>query len=224
MGQYYKPYIKFMDGTEETYCSQNAIYMTRNGLSSTSEIDRYSKCNYDRNDPNSWGSCFSGLKLTEHSWIGNDFMDGIMERIEEAPARVAWVGDYADSCIGEVDGFTKEIYDKLWSDGDGFLPELPFPALPCAHKDGYLVNHSKRIFLDLTAYYTENAVDSYGGKWCIHPLSLLTAIGNGQGGGDYFPSLGLDDVGSWALDIIEYTEDRPDSLYKEVMYRFDSNA
>lgn len=222
MGQYYKPYIRFMDGTEETYCSQNAIYMTRNGLASTSEIDNY-KHNYNRNDPNSWGSCFSGLKLTEHSWMDNDFVNGIIERIWDNPAQIAWVGDYAGSCFDWE--FTEEIYRKVWSDGDDCLPELPFPALPDIHRTGCLINHSQLVFLDLKKFYTENVVDGYGGKWCVHPLPLLTAIGNGQGGGDYFSEIGKEHIGAWSLDLIEYVSERPDGkLLKEVIYRFDSNA
>lgn len=224
MGQYFKPYIRFMDGTEETYCSQNAIYMTKHGFSSSTEIDALKK-SWDMKDPDSFGSCFSGIKLMEHSWMDCDFMNGIMERIEERPARIAWVGDYSDDLAGKIDCFTDDIYRKVWSDGDERLPELPFPALPKSHTDGYLVNHSRLIYMDLDKYYTENKTKDKNG-WCVHPLSLLTAIGNGGGGGDYCSNIGIHDVGSWAMDIIEYTEEKDLAIqmYNEVLYRFDSNA
>lgn len=42
------------------------------------------------------GDGWNGLKLMEHSWIGNSFMDAISERIHNKPANIVWCGDYAD--------------------------------------------------------------------------------------------------------------------------------
>jgi hypothetical protein len=226
MGQYYKPYLKFDDGTEESYCPQNAIFMTRNGIGKSEDIKDHPKYrSYDFDDPDSWGRCFSGLKLMEHSWMCNDFVDGIIERIEEKPARIAWVGDYSDeeASNGSVDGYDMEIYRKVWSDSEkneAALPELPFPRVPEIHKTGYLVNHSKSIYIDL-ARYKEMNESSEG--WCVHPLPLLTEIGNGKGGGDYWSNVGANALGSWAMDRIAYYEELPEPLM-EATYRFDSNV
>lgn len=57
-----------------------------------------------------------------------------------------------------------------------------------------------------------------GYVWVTHPLPLLTAIGNGRGGGDYH---GTNEsmVGMWAMDLLSFTEDRPSSK-NEVLIPF----
>ena len=65
----------------------------------------------------------------------------------------------------------------------------------------YLVNHDKNQFVDLAKYRKACTVDG----WCVFPVSILTALGNGQGGGDYFRDDPL--IGSWAFDTIEITND-----------------
>lgn len=48
-------------------------------------------------------------------------------------------------------------------------------------------------------------------------MSLLTAIGNGRGGGDYFGE-NSNKVGSWAWNIIEITDDDYEKIseYKDI--------
>lgn len=225
MGQYYKTYLEDVDGNEEAYCSQNAVYCTVHGYATADDIDD-AKRTWDYDDPDSWGSLFSGLKLMEHSWMENDYVNGVVERIWDDPCRVAWVGDYADAA---VDGFPESVYRKVWPrDDDDGLPELAFAERPKVHRTGYLVNHTKGVYLDLERYGNEAGYlpewQREGDAWTIHPLPLLTAIGNGRGGGDYrdcYPN--YDMVGSWAMDEIEYTEADPNAkvdgeTYVEVDY------
>lgn len=59
---------------------------------------------------------WNGVKLMEHSWIGNSFMDAISERIHNKPANIVWCGDYGDECVdsymvGAWAGNTLEITD-----------------------------------------------------------------------------------------------------------------
>lgn len=37
----------------------------------------------------------NGVKLMEHSWVGNDFVNSVLGAIENNPARVGRVGVYA---------------------------------------------------------------------------------------------------------------------------------
>lgn len=238
MGQYYKPYLRFEDGSEETYCSQNAIFKTVHGIPAEEDLD-FRTGPTTLCYPEDYFELFSGLKLTEHSWYGNDFVNGVVERIEGRPAAVAWVGDYADEeeDFKGVEGYTPEVYNLLWprKDGDPSLPEGPFPSLPDRHDDGFLVDRTKRLYIDLAAYYKAAKAKNGVHWWCIHPLPLLTAIGNGRGGGDYCAS-GIQHgpkrrarneemVGAWAMDVIEYAHERPGEGYAEVdyaRYAFDS--
>ena len=39
----------------------------------------------------------NGLKLMEHSYLGNDFVNAVLRKINHQPMRIAWMGDYAES-------------------------------------------------------------------------------------------------------------------------------
>ena len=88
------------------------------------------------------------------------------------------------------------------------------------------MNHSKLCFIDLDKYTEENKWREHslwnsrmeGWDMCIHPLPLLTACDNGRGGGDYHGT-DMDVIGTWAFDLIEFTDVKPDDC-DEVMYHF----
>ena len=62
-------------------------------------------------------------------------------------------------------------------------------------------------------YITCNKVlDKY--EMVAHPIPLLTAIGNGKGGGDYHGSC-MDKIGYWACDEIEANYEVPKD-YKDI--------
>ena len=52
------------------------------------------------------------------------------------------------------------------------------------------------------------------GDWIYTPISLLTAIGNGRGGGDYRRDNSL--VGYWAGDEVYLSESKPNEKYLDV--------
>lgn len=212
MGQYYMAYVG-NDSGAKVFCPRNAVYMTKNGIKRTADITERS---YSE-DPNSWGSNFSWLKLMEHSWLDNDFVNGVLESVWGNPARVAWVGDYADGMY-DFDGYyTKEVYETVWGEGQDDR-EHPFDEVPTIHRDGYILNLDKGVCIDLRRYAS---VAGFRPKWnnrtwTIHPLPLLTCIGNGRGGGDYWGTC-MDMVGAWAMDRIAFTEEWP-STYSEIDY------
>lgn len=148
----------------------------------------------------------NGLKLTEHSWIGNNFINAFCSKILNNPMYVAWIGDYAEDSPNH-DGLVKSkeqfmIYaKKAWRENNNPChnsPEIPFGNY-------YLVNHTKHLYINMAKYVTENQFD---GRWCHHPLPLLTACGNGLGGGDYY---GINEnlIGSWAFDKISLEYESP---------------
>lgn len=216
MGQYYKALVK-NDKAVKTFNPQESIYMTRNELSAMPD-GRVAWGTYD--DPDSFLSCFSGMKLLEHSYIGNHYVNGVMEEIENNPSRVAWVGDYADEDTDFTETYTADDYKTAWEDED--MKDSPFKRLPEVHTDGYIVNYSKGLYIDIAHYIKKSDVYNDDEGWIVHPLPLLTAIGNGRGGGDY-RSYNRDTVGVWATDIIEYTHEKPYG-YTEFIPLFDPNA
>lgn len=191
----------------------------------------------------------SGMKLMEHSYFGNSFVSAVLSQIQNNPMRVAWIGDYSDDVTQGKWGDEpyqkidhrkfKEIFGKIWEqeEQDKSVGKRKIrPESPLAFQDvndfvgWYLVNHNQRKFLDLGAYaqknkWRESCKDWRTGKtetWemCVNPLPLLTACGNDRGGGDYYSSHpDFDQVGTWAFDLIEFTELKPEG-YEEVHYSF----
>lgn len=152
----------------------------------------------------------NGLKLTEHSWVGNNFINAFCSKILHNPMYVAWVGDYAEESpnyqglVKNKEQFTiyaKKAWNSKATNHVKDSPEIPFGIY-------FLVNHTKHMYIDLTKYIIEN---QFGEGWCHHPLPLLTACGNGLGGGDYW---GINEnlIGSWAFDKISLEWKKPDNF------------
>lgn len=170
----------------------------------------------------------NGLKLMEHSYIGNNFVGIIENNIADNPKPVVWAGDYADGENGDDDG------DNLYSvaeQGDELLyDEMPsadleqykysrvqeeselywgvFERQMIPESYRYIVNHDKNEFIDKS----KSIVGEYG---AIHPLPLMTCEGNGRGGGDFRGESEL--VGAWARDVISVSETKPEG-FSEVIF------
>jgi hypothetical protein len=130
----------------------------------------------------------SGIKLVEHSYIGNSFMtivenligpNGIFYR-----SRLVWAGDYADN----EPNSEKNLHTMC----DG---KIPFVSTDESVSYTYIVNHTKKVYIEK--------------KGDFHPLPILTAEGNGRGGGDYHGP-NMDMVGTWARDVISMENEAPD--------------
>ena len=39
---------------------------------------------------------YNAMKLTEHSWVYNEYTEGLCNKLLNKPARVMWVGDYSE--------------------------------------------------------------------------------------------------------------------------------
>ena len=108
---------------------------------------------------------YTGNKLMEHSWWGNPFVNTICTTLYETPHKVAWIGDYAK----EFELYKEAMYGKKEIDVTENQTKL----------DGkYLVNHIKKEYINCDSYKTKAITDD---GWCIHPLPLLTCVGNGGG-------------------------------------------
>ena len=81
-----------------------------------------------------------------------------------------------------------------------------------------LMNHTACAYIDLDEHFSANKDKIH---WCVHPLPLLTACGNGRGGGDYrmdIPDIRF--IGSWAFDLLEVTDGVPPVGYEKKEFRF----
>lgn len=186
----------------------------------------------------------NGLKLMEHSYIGNNFMDAVSSLIWKHPMKVAWIGDYSNSPYDPEEPYSSKMpveefmqyYHAVWSEeGEkkhNVKPES-VKILTMRHKNRFIINHTRKIYIRIGDYikrskWTESSYWKNGIRldhphyfsMCVHPLSLLTACGNDRGGGDYrYNCPGYEHVGTWAFDIIEISDKAPKD-YTAVDYEF----
>jgi len=155
----------------------------------------------------------NGAKLMEHSYYHNRFVEAALAmlapnwRRDKIPLRVWWMGDYAeDDDIPEE----KKKYDPVKSAWDDSVTPKVINESFDFSKPCYLVNESTREYIDLLRLEEINR-GTWGGS--IHPLPLLTAVGNGRGGGDYHGSRAINQrmVGAWAGDLLTIEESVPTS-------------
>jgi len=154
----------------------------------------------------------NGLKLMEHSWIGNDFVGIVEDLIAEGGAwhgdRIVWAGDYAD----EEKNNEENLYSIIGKDENEIRPE------PTKNKYRYVLNLDTKEYVDtkkipLSDVYT----DEKGKEWpyIIHPLPLLTCEGNGRGGGDFRKEDSI--VGTWARNRVSVSKRKPKG-FKEIEF------
>jgi hypothetical protein len=165
----------------------------------------------------------SGLKLMEHSWRKNPFVQAFETLIANNPQRVVWAGDYADDEPNRTIKWMEDSKDAL---GQPFeveeesganlydLCEDDTKVSPKARRKEYryIINRTQMTFVDKR----KGMKDADG--WQIHPLPLLTCEGNGRGGGDFRGTSSL--IGIWARDVISVSDTKPQStLYKELIFK-----
>jgi len=153
----------------------------------------------------------SGLKLMEHSWLKSEFVNAVMTLLKEGgewfKTSIVWAGDYADkgkhltseqikkyqraNPLEEGNKYdnTPTLYDYVNEFGLEIKPKVPKGVI-----GKYIVNHTKKQIVSLK----QLPKDTDG--WTVHPLPLLTACGNGRGGGDFGGD--NDFVGTWSGDVI----------------------
>lgn len=204
MGQYYKPMLV---GTNDKNETRPLAWLYSHDY----------QFEFTRADGS---SCLigTGLKLMEHSWLKNTFVNTVERLLTPGNAwhmkPIVWAGDYADdepnTSYTNKDGRVIDGINLYGFCGDEnkIRPkhERRFPK-----KFRYIVNH------DLKQYVDKNSVPDSDG-WKIHPLPLLTCEGNNRGGGDFRGKNKY--IGTWARHRISvetnipegYTEIKPDFI------------
>ncbi|MDA3053245.1 hypothetical protein OFO01_07225 [Campylobacter sp. JMF_01 NE2] len=157
-----------------------------------------------------------GCKLMEHSWCDNKFCLSVVAELIDNPKNIAWVGDYAERQDYEKFKLGTEPKELWWS--KSLDKPVAFKPIKSLNEVKFLVNKTKKQFIDLAEYQRNSINKNY--DTAPFPLSLLTAIGNGQGGGDYFSPVNLDLIGTWAFDKVYFTNDLPQD-YKKIDVWFD---
>ena len=150
----------------------------------------------------------NGLKLMEHSWIGNDFVGAVMNLMvkggEWFKKRIVWAGDYYGDQGEEIDHYSQ------CSDSNKIKPAISMDIE--TQKKAILVNHTKKLYVRCDEMPVSKGM---GSDWFINPLPLLTACGNGRGGGDYRGN--PNKVGIWAGDVLSISLTVPKGYEKFVV-------
>ena len=156
----------------------------------------------------------NGMKLTEHSYCGNNFVETIMAQLLNKPGRLAWIGDYhIDGDFAELNPDLPEIIEKRFyahykcftSSGNEdcckgkHVRYYNKPEEVKERQGRFILNHDKKCYIDMEEYEKNSLTCTEDDDWHFHPIPLLTAVGNGRGGGD-FHGIGEEDVGCWAGD------------------------
>ena len=182
MGQYFKPLTQSLIKNEVLVWSLNP----KDTYDSNGDMDFVKVSNGE--------VPYIGVKLMEHAYYGNKLTDAFSKYLYNNPTRVWWVGDYAED--HEIEDSPLKTMNKYFS-----WPLHLYDISKFGHFFGfYLVNHSKRVAFKLDT----DEVDGSN----IYPVALLTAVGNGRGGGDYYGE-NLNLVGSWAGDVISIEDSVP---------------
>jgi hypothetical protein len=142
----------------------------------------------------------SGAKLTEHSYIDNPFVSTFEYFLTPESvfykSRVVWAGDYADNEYG----MDKNLHSLVNNYPDKSFHVITNQQMKTTKEYRYIINHTKKQYVD-------KKENNY------HPLPLLTAEGNGKGGGDYYGS-NKDQIGIWARDVISSEKEKPEDYEK----------
>ena len=165
---------------------------------------------------------YTFAKLMEHSWWENSFVNAFSEFLYNEPSRVAWTGDYADEPddfnFPNCSAFYIPCYKEVW--GEVVIP-IGVASTDFNLDGKFLLNHDTKQFIDLNEY-KKLSTDKHG--WCIHPLPLLTAVGNDRGGGDFHEgNTGYENVGMWAWQLISFA-DKPPNDFCKVKFVFKEDA
>lgn len=134
-----------------------------------------------------------------------------------AKRHIIWIGDYAQDHPLYKPEYDR-LYEYVWNRKERECKKEP---VTFDIRNKYLCNHTKHHYIDMNEYIRQNArQSSQYPDWqiLIQPLPLLTAVGNGFGGGDY---VGEDEdlVGMWAGDFISIRDEKPKG-YEPILPRF----
>lgn len=160
-----------------------------------------------------------GQKLVEHSLVNGKppvssltvaFVMGLLSDAGRKSARVWWMGDYAGNVIDRDDRDAWGAFEAAWVDGPSKRASREATEEERENAcTGYLVDLDQRTFVDVAASCNGRDTESH---WVLHPLPLLTAVGNGQGCSDYRGPDPDGLVGSWAGHRIGWVHEPPEAM------------
>jgi len=136
----------------------------------------------------------NGLKLMEHSYIGNSYVSHIMGLIEDNPTNVIWLCDYS-----EDETYTWDTVQEVETN------EMEVKRLASRNhrENGFIINHTTNEYISLKTY--KRLFAEHSNEWAINPLPILTNSEVGSmGGGDLHTEESL--RGLWRNHLVSYSK------------------
>lgn len=162
-----------------------------------------------------------GLKLMEHAYIGNGYVQFVMDALEGGNSHdgvpdwknkvVVWVCDYNDDHYKDdyENATDHPIMDKVQKRYDAVLTDAT----------QIIVNHHLKEYVDMFAViYKHREIGNItkAGSWLIHPLPILVnSETERMGGGDWDEDTPMRN--RWAGHRIEVVRKKPEG-YKNISY------
>lgn len=149
----------------------------------------------------------SDTPLNRQYWWYNNFVGKIAKILYKNPLNVAWVGNLSDE--------SRVLHNGAWG-----LENQPIltDGIVAMYLDGkYLINHTQKLYISGSEYREEmvQKVVGINDEQILHPLPLLTALGNGKGDNDYHGRNQLD-VRSWSFNVISVDDVPPNDDYEKI--------
>jgi hypothetical protein len=136
----------------------------------------------------------NGLKLMEHSYIGNSYVSHIMGLIEDNPTNIIWLCDYSEDKDFNWDTVEEVETNEM---------EVKKVATRTHRQSGFIINHTTQEYISLKTY--KRLFAEHSNDWAISPLPILTNSEVGSsGGGDYHNENSL--RGVWKNHLISYSK------------------
>lgn len=178
-----------------------------------------------------------GMKLMEHSYIGNPLSILLRKKLskEWKGNRIIHCGDYALDSGGSAEDVANTYEEIIHNALEGKIKTIQCPKKSEDFVEDldlypFIANMDKKVYFDIrdsipnsirlftNPGYTKLCISLL----CPDPLLLLTACGNGLGGGDYGDEFqDAKKIGSWAGDRI-FTTNNLEELkdYEKEIYYF----
>lgn len=145
-------------------------------------------------------------KLTEHSYLGNNYCKSVLQLLgnEWKGDRILHIGDYAEDGDGaNTDELINQIKNNEHIDKIYFSDYKKVNSHYDEQNIRFVYNHDKKEFIDLWKQPIQwvgiDKKELFITKF--DSFALLTACGNGLGGGDYAEScVNSNKIGYWAGD------------------------
>lgn len=176
----------------------------------------------------------NGLKLMEHADIDNDFCKSITKKLLCTPTRICWCGDYAD---GEqlYSEFSSAKVKPTFADREATPKTIRRDGMELS-ESRYIIDLDRREYVNIEDYLEQSeykqkclTISQFGAAEVkyntriLYPIALLTAKGNGRGGGDYHGTC-MEYIGRWAWDAIEIVNALPKGEWTKLNVHFIPNA